>query len=229
MRDLLLLYASDGDPADLPATRDFGTFLAWRARQDETESARVWAAELAGVEEPTLPAPGADGVGADGVDQIEIPLPADEAREAHPARRRVGASPSTPWSRGAWALLLGGLTGRQDVVFGATVSGRPRRRARRRCDGRHVHQHPARTRRVRPRRHPHRDLTRLQSRQAGLMEHHYYGLTEIQQTVGLPSLFDTLVVFESYPVDKEGLGAAADAADGITFTGLRRRRPPTTR
>ncbi|MCQ4212556.1 non-ribosomal peptide synthetase, partial [Streptomyces longispororuber] len=220
MRDLLLLYASDGDPADLPATRDFGSFLAWRARQDEAESARVWAAELAGVEEPTLLAPGADGVGADGVDQIEIPLPPDEARELTRRAAEWGITVNT-LVQGAWALLLGGLTGRQDVVFGATVSGRPA--AVPDVDamvGMFINTLPVRVEYA-PGDTLTEILTRLQSRQAGLMEHHYYGLTEIQQTVGLPSLFDTLVVFESYPVDKEGLGAAADAADGITFTGLR--------
>ena len=47
-------------------------------------------------------------------------------------------------------------------------------------------------------------------------DHHHYGLPEIQQAAGVrASLFDTLVVFESYPVDREGLGAASDAADGI--------------
>ena len=220
MRDLLLLYASGGDPAPLPATRDFGEFLAWRARQDQEESARVWRAELDGVEEPTLLAPGSGGVGEKGVDQIDVALPADEARELVRRAAGLGVTVNT-LVQGAWALLLGQLTGRRDVVFGATVSGRPP--AVTDVDsmvGIFINTLPVRVEYA-PGDTLAEVLTRLQNRQAGLQDHHHYGLSEIQQSVGLKSLFDTLVVFESYPVDKDGLSAATDAADGIAFTGLR--------
>ncbi|MFD8393580.1 amino acid adenylation domain-containing protein [Streptomyces sp. NPDC059680] len=219
MQDLLLLYASGGDPAGLPATRDFGEFLAWRARQDEKESARVWGAELDGVEEPTLLAPGSEGAG-EGVGQVDITLPVDEARALGRRATELGVTINT-LVQGAWALLLGQLTGRQDVVFGATVSGRPP--AVTDVDsmvGMFINTLPVRVAYA-PGDTLAEVLTRLQSRQAALLDHHYYGLTEIQQSVGLKSLFDTLVVFESYPVDEEGISAASDAADGIAFTGLR--------
>ncbi|EPH46597.1 non-ribosomal peptide synthetase [Streptomyces aurantiacus] len=220
MRDLLLLYASHGESAALPATRSYGEFLSWRAQQDQQESARVWTAELDGVEEATLLAPGAEAAGEEGVGEVDVDLPVDQARELARCAAELGVTVNT-LIQGAWALLLGRLTGRQDVVFGATVSGRPP--AVTDVDsmvGNFINTLPVRVE------HAPGDtlaevLTRLQGRQAALMEHHYYGLTEIQQAVGLPSLFDTLVVFESYPIDREGLSAATDAADGIAFTGLR--------
>ena len=59
-----------------------------------------------------------------------------------------------------------------------------------------------------------RDLLRqTQANQSELMAHGYLGLSEIQQVAGLGGhgeLFDTLVVFENYPVDHKGL--AVDAA-----------------
>ncbi|MEW2160000.1 amino acid adenylation domain-containing protein [Streptomyces sp. NPDC007189] len=220
MRDLLLLYASHGDPAGLPATRSYGEFLSWRAQQDEEESARVWAAELDGVEEPTLLAAGSEDPGEQGVGEVEVPLPADEARELARRAAELGVTVNT-LVQGAWALLLGRLTGRQDVVFGATVSGRPP--AVTDVDsmvGIFINTLPVRVE-FAPGDTLAEVLTRLQNRQAGLLEHHHFGLTRIQQCIGLQSLFDTLVVFESYPVDREALGAATEAAGGIAFTGLR--------
>lgn len=123
--------------------------------------------------------------------------------------------------QGAWALLLGRLTGREDVVFGATVSGRPPAVADVESTvGMFINTVPVRVTYA-PGDTVAEVLTRLQSRQAALADHYYYGLAEIQQAAGLQSLFDTLVVFESYPIDREGLSAAGDAADGITFTGFR--------
>ncbi|WP_406293652.1 amino acid adenylation domain-containing protein [Embleya sp. NBC_00888] len=220
MRDLLLLYAADGDPAGLPDTRGYGEFLAWRVRQDRDASARAWAAELDGVEEPTLLAPGSEGADPEGVDQVDIALAPDEARELGRCAAELGVTVNT-LVQGAWALLLGGLTGRRDVVFGATVSGRPS--AVPDVDsmvGMFINTIPVRVEYA-PGDTVAEVLTRLQSRQADLLEHHHHGLTEIQQSVGLSSLFDTLVVFESYPIDRDGLAAAADAADGIAFTGFR--------
>ncbi|MDT0616452.1 amino acid adenylation domain-containing protein, partial [Streptomyces lancefieldiae] len=220
MRDLLLLYASDGDPAGLPATRDCDDFLLWLARQDKDEAARAWAAELHGVEGPTQLLPGAADAHGEGRDQVDIALPTDEARELTRRALDLGITVNT-LVQGAWALLLGRLTGRQDVTFGATVSGRPPAVADvESMVGMFINTVPVRVTYA-PGDTVAEVLTRLQSRQAALTEHQYYGLADIQQAVGVQSLFDTLVVFESYPVDREGLIAAGDAADGITFTGFR--------
>ncbi|MFJ9861358.1 amino acid adenylation domain-containing protein [Streptomyces albogriseolus] len=219
MRDLLLLYAFDGDRAALPPARGYGDFLAWRARQDREESARAWAAELEGLEEPTLLVPGAEAAGDDGLGTVEVPLPPATARDLGRHAARLGVTVNT-LVQGAWALLLGHLTGRQDVVFGATVSGRPPAVTDvESMVGLFINTLPVRVR------HAPGDtlaevLTRLQDRQAGLLDHHHLGLTEIQRATGLQSLFDTLVVFESYPVDQEGLGAALDATAGIALTGM---------
>ncbi|MEU6770338.1 amino acid adenylation domain-containing protein [Streptomyces sp. NPDC046759] len=220
MRDLLLLYASHGDPTGLPSTRGYGDFLSWRARQDQEEAARAWATELQGLEEPTLLAPGAAGTGDEGLDQVDVPLPRELAREVDRRASALGITVNT-LVQGAWALLLGRLTGRQDVVFGATVSGRPAAVTDvESMVGMFINTLPVRVEYA-PGDTLAGLLTRLQSRQAGLLEHHHHGLTEIQQAVGLQSLFDTLVVFESYPVDEEGLSAATEAADRIAVTGLR--------
>ncbi|MEU0600941.1 amino acid adenylation domain-containing protein, partial [Streptomyces sp. NPDC006393] len=220
MQDLLLLYASDGDPAALPAPRDYGEFLAWLARQDHDEAARAWAAELEGFEEPALLAPDSASADDGGRDQVEVALGADEARELVRRASELGVTVNT-LVQGAWALLLGQLTGRQDVVFGATVSGRPPAVADvESMVGMFINTVPVRVGYA-PGDTVAEVLGRLQSRQAGLVEHHYHGLAEIQKSAGVRSLFDTLVVFESYPVDREGLGDASDAAGGITFTGLR--------
>ena len=37
------------------------------------------------------------------------------------------------------------------------------------------------------------------------MAHQHLGLAEIQQAAGVGELFDTLMVFENYPVDRAGL------------------------
>ncbi|MEU0786337.1 amino acid adenylation domain-containing protein [Streptomyces sp. NPDC006173] len=220
LQDLLLLYASDGEPAALPAPRDFGDFLSWRARQDEQESARAWAGELDGLTEPTLLAPGAGDTGDQGLDEVDVPLPPELAHELGRCATALGVTPNT-LLQGAWALLIGHLTGRQDVVFGATVSGRPAQVAGvESMVGMFINTLPVRVA------HAPGDtltalLSALQSRQAALSDHHHVGLTDIQQPTGLPALFDTLVVFESYPVDEQGLSAAGDATGSLTVTGLR--------
>jgi amino acid adenylation domain-containing protein len=54
----------------------------------------------------------------------------------------------------------------------------------------------------------------LHDRQAVLLDHHHHNLADIQQETGLPTLFDTIVGFESYPIDREAL------AQPIGDTGL---------
>src|SRR6478736_586491 len=48
-------------------------------------------------------------------------------------------------------------------------------------------------------------LRQTQDSQSRLMAHQHLGLAEIQQAAGVGDLFDTLLVFENYPVDRAGL------------------------
>ncbi len=62
-------------------------------------------------------------------------------------------------------------------------------------------------------------LRRLQTEQSALLDHQHVGLADIQRATGLSDLFDTLTVFESYPVDTAALGAA-ETASGLRVTGV---------
>ncbi|MEU0992270.1 amino acid adenylation domain-containing protein, partial [Streptomyces sp. NPDC005953] len=219
MQDLLRLYGSGGDPAALPRVRSYRDFLDWLSRQDHQAAARAWAAELAGVDEPTLLVPdtAAEGATAD-IGSVDVPLPAELAISLPRRAAELGVTLST-LVQGAWALLLGQLTGRHDVLFGATVSGRPAV-----VDGvdtmvgLFINTLPVRVD-FAPGDTAADLLSSLQDRQAALLDHHHYGLADIQRTAGLPVLFDTVVVFESFPVDRVGISEANSAA-GVTITGL---------
>ena len=107
----------------------------------------------------------------------------------------------------AWGILLGRLSGRDDVVFGVTVAGRPAELAGvEHMVGLFINTLPLRM--VLPPQLPLSELLRqTQESQSRLMAHQHVGLAEIQQAAGLSELFDTLMVFENYPVDRAGLAA----------------------
>nr|WP_241265818.1 non-ribosomal peptide synthetase [Streptomyces boncukensis] len=219
MEDLLRLYGSGGDPAVLPRARGYRDFLVWLAGQDREAAARAWTDELAGLEAPTLLAPDSpEGTEPGGIGQIDVPLSADDARELGRHAAELGLSLNT-LVQGTWALLLAELTGRQDVVFGAAVSGRPPA-----VDGvdamvgLFINTLPVRVD-CAPAASLRELLTGLQQRQSALLDHHHHGLVEIHQSTGLPVLFDTLVGFESFPIDRAAL-AEANAAAGIEIDSL---------
>ncbi|MDK9500874.1 amino acid adenylation domain-containing protein [Streptomyces katrae] len=228
-RDLMALYASEGDATALPRVRGYRDFLAWLADQDHEASARAWAEELDGTDEPTLlavgsggPYPAADadtdagtdaGYGADAGDtgRLDVPLDPATARDLTRRAAELGVTLNT-LVQGAWALVLGGLTGRRDIVFGTTVSGRPP--AVPDADamvGLFINTLPVRVR-LSPWDTLGGMLTALQGRQAALLDHHHVSLADVQRSTGLPVLFDTVVVFESFPVDRTAIAEAGGDA-----------------
>ncbi|MEV6908770.1 amino acid adenylation domain-containing protein [Amycolatopsis sp. NPDC051071] len=220
MQDIIRLYGAAGDGSALPRIRGYREFMVWLSKQDRGEALRAWEAELDGVDEPTLIGTtfSADA-DASGIGQVEATLPVPESRELNRRASELGITVNT-LVQGAWALLLGQLTGRSDVVFGATVSGRPPELTG--VDsmvGLFINTLPVRVE-CGPADTLAEVLTRLQKRQAKLLDHHHFGLSDIQRPTGLKTLFDTLVVFESYPVDREGMANAFSSA-GIAFTGIR--------
>ncbi|MCX5044947.1 non-ribosomal peptide synthase/polyketide synthase [Aldersonia sp. NBC_00410] len=219
MRDLLVLYAVSGDQSVLPRVRDYRTFLVWLAERDREQSLATWKQALEDVEGPTLlesagPRPAVSGAGKVGVELSE----AETARLAKVAAG-LGVTVNT-MVQAAWAILLGAMTGSSDVVFGATVSGRPAEVAGvESMVGLFINTIPVRVR-IAADATVSELLARLQFEQAGLLEHHYLGLTDIHHAAGVAALFNTLFVFESYPVDQAALSEAGSALDGMQVTGV---------
>ena len=126
-----------------------------------------------------------------------------------------------------WGLVLSRLIGRDDVVFGATVSGRPAALSGvESMVGMFINTLPVRVRLDRG-----ETLTQLLSRvqveQADLLDHHFVGPPTIQQRAGAGAVFDTITVFESYPVD--AAGADVTDIDGMRLLGVEAKTPTRSR
>ncbi|WP_436838155.1 amino acid adenylation domain-containing protein, partial [Nocardia amamiensis] len=218
MRDMLVLYAVRGDQTALPRVASYRNFLGWLAGRDREASLRAWATALDGVTEPTQLAPQARGAEDYEIGTLTTEIDADRTRRITKHAAELGVTVNT-LVQASWGILLGRLTGRGDVVFGATVSGRPAELPGvESMVGLFINTLPVRLR-IDDRQRIGELLERLQREQADLLEHHYVGLTEIQRVAGTGSLFDTLMVFESYPMDKEAI-AAASSIDGMSVNGV---------
>ncbi|KAA8889619.1 amino acid adenylation domain-containing protein [Nocardia colli] len=216
IRELLRLYSS----AELPPAPAYRRFLKWLGEQDAEAGVRAWRQELDGVHEPTLLADsvrGGDGI--EGVARVEVPLTAETGAALGRRAGELGITVNTV-VQAAWGILLAAMTGRHDVIVGATVSGRPPAIAD--VDsmvGLFINTVPVRVR-FGPRDSLADLLTDLQARQSALLDYHHVGLSDIHQAVGVNVLFDTLIAFESYPVDRTGIAAATDTS-GIAISDLR--------
>ncbi|MFG2113828.1 amino acid adenylation domain-containing protein [Streptomyces sp. NPDC048718] len=218
VRELLSLYAAGAAPSPLPRVRPYRDFLAHLADTDRQAARAAWSEALAGVEEPTLVRPSDPGRTPTVPGRLEFTLPAAVADVLAERARTAGITLNTVL-QGAWALVLARLTGRDDVVFGATVSGRPAELADvEAMVGLFINTVP-----VRLRLDGHETLgtllERMQREQSALLGHQHLGLSEIQQLTGVGALFDTAMVFENYPLDVSAL-AAATAGSGLVLDGV---------
>ncbi|WP_217712224.1 non-ribosomal peptide synthetase [Streptomyces sp. NA02950] len=213
------LYTARGDVSALPPVTPYREYLAWLGRQDRDAARDAWRKALAGVGEPTLvrPAdPGADP-GAEPALPEHARVPVDPAltRALREVARDHGLTLNTV-VQGVWGVLIGMLTGRTDVVFGAVVAGRPAELPGvERMLGLFINTVPVRVR-LDPYRTVAELLTDLQVQQAELFDHQHLGLTEIQRVAGFGASFDSLVVYQNYPMPAEG---GLVPADGLRITG----------
>ncbi|MDI9894478.1 non-ribosomal peptide synthase/polyketide synthase [Rhodococcus sp. IEGM 1381] len=228
--DLISLYA--GDPLDEPA--EFGDYLDWLARTDKDAARKAWRAALAGIDEPSSIArqrgeldestavPESSNRHTFTVEWVDRPGAGLDA-----TARSLGVTPNTV-VQAAWAVLIARVLGRNDVVTGMTVSGRPEELPElAHAVGPFITTVPLRVQ-LRPNETVGDLCGRLHVEQADLLDHHHVGLAVINADVGLGELFDTGMVFENYPIDESLLQeraaragwecAAVEAADATHFT-----------
>ena len=208
VRELFQFYASKGAAAALPRVAPYRNYLSFLAAQDHESAVAAWQEALAGLEEPTHVAPQARTHTPITPEQITLSLDAALTAALTKEARRQGVTLNT-MLQAAWAILLGRMTGRDDVVFGVTVAGRPPEVAGiESMVGLFINTLPLRLKL--PPAKPLCDLLKeTQDSQARLMAHQHLGLAEIQGLAGLGELFDSLIVFENYPVDRASVDIEA--------------------
>jgi amino acid adenylation domain-containing protein/non-ribosomal peptide synthase protein (TIGR01720 family) len=206
-----------GVARELPRRRPYSDYLAWLARQDSGPLEAFWRARLSGFREPTrlgvdLPAPG-DGEGGDLAEQRRTLGTGVVALLAETARRlkvTVGTV-----ALGAWAILLSRYSGDDDVLFGATVSGRSAPvEGIASMVGLFINTLPVRVA-IDPARPLGAWLAGLFEQQAALRDVEHTPLVDVLGWSEVPRgtpLFESLFVFESYPLDP----LAEAGAKGLT-------------
>ncbi|WP_037305334.1 non-ribosomal peptide synthetase [Amycolatopsis orientalis] len=206
--ELFALYAGKPLPDPVPLSR----YTRLLAAADHAADVRAWRAELDGLPEGDhLPRTG--GSAAPALFTVDGALVAEMTR--------LGTSRGLTVNtllQGAWAAVLAARAGRPDVCFGIMTSNRASE-----VDGVEeiigllANSVPVRTRFTGT---VAGTLADLQARQQAMAGHHRIGLPELASFAGRDRLFDSLLVFENYPVDPAKL---REPAPGLTVTGTRFR------
>ncbi|WP_084525422.1 amino acid adenylation domain-containing protein [Nocardia vaccinii] len=211
MRELLDYYGSPAHIDSAGPAPSYRDYLAWLRRQDSSVAKAAWAQAFSGVDSPTRVSRGAGAAGSFSAGEVEAELPADLFEELRLAAADAEVTVNTVVSA-AWALNLRVLTGETDVIFGASVSGRPAELPQvEQTLGMFLNTIPVRVR-LEPAMTVRELLTGIQAGQARMLDHHHIGLPEIHRSVGLPELFDTAITFQSFPVDRTALQRLVDEA-----------------
>ncbi|MEM7356339.1 MAG: condensation domain-containing protein, partial [Acidobacteriota bacterium] len=211
MSDFMALYqaAARGEKAVLEPRRPFREYVRWLASQDLAEAERYWRRVLAGLTSPTpLGIDRGSDRASGSAEDFRRPgrrLPSAVHESLVAFARRHDLTRATLVSA-AWAVLLSRYSGREDVVFGITVSGRsaelPGVESMIGC---FINTLPARFRPA-PCQQVVRWLKQLQSEQLELRKYEYSPLVEIHQWSAVAPdqpLFESIVVFQDGAANEE--------------------------
>ena len=177
-----------------------------------TAADAAWREVFAGFDTPTLVGPpGRLGLGRRGVESFAVP---EETTRALSELARSHHTTVNTVLQAAWAQLLCWLTGQHDVAFGTAVSGRPAEVAgAESMVGLLINTVPVRAS-ITAATTTADLLDQLQGAYNDTLEHQHLALSEIHRLTGHDQLFDTLFVYENYPIDTGALAGA----DGLAIT-----------
>ncbi|GFJ83607.1 hypothetical protein Phou_077870 [Phytohabitans houttuyneae] len=214
--------AGDGS-AQPVARRPFRDYLAWRGGQDRESALGYWRKALGGLAEPTaLPydRPPTHRHGARSVHSVQVALGAPQSARLAGFARAHGLTLSTV-VQGAWAVLLSRHSGQRDVCFGTTVAGRPPELPGvASMVGMFINTLPTRVD-LGVRRPLVEWLAALQADQTQARQDDLFSLPRLQALAGVPAgtnLFDSIVVFDNYPINDDSAAAHGLRLRDLTAT-----------
>ena len=217
---------SGGREVELAGVRPYREYIGWLRQQELGAAEAFWREMLRGFSAPTTlgiergeKAAADDSEATAQYEGQEVRLTAEETRGLQQLAREQQVTLNTV-VQGAWAVLLGRYSGSEDVVFGATVSGRPATLPGvEEMVGLFINTLPVRVRMERGE-GVGESLRRLQGQQVEVRQYEYSPLVEVQGwsevAKGTP-LFETLLVFENYPVGE----ALEESSGGLEISDVR--------
>ena len=219
VNEMMILYRAGGDLEALPgAPRPYRDYIGWLANRDQAASQQIWRQHLADLPGPTLLSAAMGGAPSDSAGlprgtELRIDPPA--TAELVDGARARGVTVNTLLQM-AWALVVSRLTDRDDVVFGVTVSGRPAELAGvETMIGLFINTVPLRVR-LDAAVAVGAQCRALQRDAATLRDHGYLGHAQLRALGGVGEMFDSLLVYENFPLG--GMAAGGELAGaGLTF------------
>ncbi|MBD2002946.1 MULTISPECIES: non-ribosomal peptide synthetase [Cyanophyceae] len=207
LKEVVEIYAalSQGQQEpDLPIS-SYGDYIAWLQQQDLSKAEAFWREKLKGFN------PFTKRLGLDVSSRLQkdcnqqvLQLSSTTTAALQSLARQHQLTLNT-LVQGAWALLLSRRSGENDVVYGATVSGRPADLAgAESMVGLLINTLPVRVQ-VKPEQPLLAWLKQLQAQLVEMRQYEYSPLVEVQGWSEVPRgqpLFESILVFENYPVDR---------------------------
>lgn len=201
LKEVLALYEANqrGENLRLQGVRPYREYIEWLQQQDIKQAKKFWQKTLQGFEIPTS---------LSGKRKKEIykeqrfQLSQTVTEKLQSAARQHHLTLNN-LVQGAWALLISRYSGENDVVFGATVSGRPPQLEQ--VDsmvGLFINTLPIRAK-VTAKTELLPWLKQLQTQALEQEQYAYFSLAEIQKLSDIPTgsqLFESILVFENYPL-----------------------------
>ncbi|SOS34926.1 peptide synthetase [Pseudomonas syringae group genomosp. 3] len=214
--EVLQRYSGQILPRQVSRYRDY---IEWLQRQDAALSERFWTGQLAELDEPTrlVQAFKAPENGQGHGDYLQL-IDADSTRQLSEFAREQRVTLNT-LVQSAWLLVLQRYTGQSSVTFGATVAGRPAELPGVEEQlGLFINTLPV-IASPRPEQRVADWVQQVQAKNIALREHEHTPLYEIQRWARSAgeALFDTILVFENYPVSE---ALQQSAPQGLVFGGL---------
>ncbi|MBF0425580.1 MAG: hypothetical protein HQL66_07150, partial [Magnetococcales bacterium] len=212
--ELFRLYTAlaAGETPRLPRPIPFGDYIRWLEQRDRQAAAAYWRRELAGYR-PAVALPGCrvDPQVSFQAEEHAYTLPDALSTGLRHLAARLRVTQNT-LIQAAWGILLARVNRVTDVVFLATVSGRPPEIAGvERMVGLFINAVPVRVRAV-PDIPFDRLVQQMQSAANAASEHHHHPLADIQAESGLAQQQpDHILVFENYAAADISRFATPDA------------------
>ncbi|WP_442947013.1 amino acid adenylation domain-containing protein [Nostoc sp. UHCC 0870] len=238
LTEVFTLYKAfcQGQDVTLPPPTPYGNYILWLQQQNLEQAESFWRKQLQDFTAPTVLDIGDKSIQNSKFKIQELltqhsalSTPKTETVQNFVRQHRLTLNTLV---QGAWALLLSHYSGENDVLFGTTVSGRPPELPQvERIVGLFINTLPVRVdvdgaMQIIP------WLQQLQAQQVEREQYSYSSLVDIQGWSSVPRgtpLFESLLVFENYPVSIESVIKSFDQTLQIEDTqGFEKTNYPLT-